>query len=52
MHCYNSPPIVVVNLLFEYVSDFTVARAVLELHQLPEIQSVGNYTYKGNYYGI
>jgi len=32
MHLPNSPPIVVVNVLFEYVSDFTVARAVLEFN--------------------
>jgi len=52
MYFYYSLPIVVVNLLFEYVSDFTVARAVLELHQLPVIQNRCNYTSSVAFYDI
>jgi hypothetical protein len=51
MYFYYSLPIVVVNLLFECVSDFTVARAVLELHQLPVIQNRWNYTFN-KYSGV
>ncbi len=46
---HNSLPIAVVKKMFEFVSDLsnkrnTVARAVLDFNQLPEIQKQDNYT--------